>query len=170
MSRLNIVLVEPQIPQNAGNIARTCAATGARLHLVGPMGFEITDAKLKRAGLDYWKLLDITCYDSLEDFFAKNSGEFYYFTTKARQVYTGVSYPDNAYIVFGREDAGLPEKLLYENPDRCVRLPMIEGARSLNLSNTVAVAVYEALRQWDFPALQNYGKLTKYDWATIIKD
>lgn len=164
MATLNIVLIEPQIPQNTGNISRTCAATGARLHLVGPLGFTITDTKLKRAGLDYWNLLDITAYESTAEFFAKNSGAFYYFTTKARHVYTEISYPDNSYLVFGREDAGLPEELLYQNPEDCVRLPMIEGARSLNLSNTVAIATYEALRQWDFPALQNQGQLTKYEW------
>ncbi len=167
MSQLNIVLVEPQIPQNAGNIARTCAATGARLHLVGPMGFVVTDAKLKRAGLDYWRLLDITYYNGLEDFFQRNQGEFFYFTTKARHIYTEPSYPDKCYLFFGREDAGLPESLLYENPQRCVRLPMIEGARSLNLSNTVAIGVYEVLRQWNFPQLQNFGNLTKYDWDHI---
>lgn len=165
MSSLNIVLVEPQIPQNTGNIARTCAATGARLHLVGPMGFQVDDKKLKRAGLDYWHLLDITYYSSLAEFFEKNpQGTFYYFTTKGQHCYTDVCYPDNTYLVFGREDAGLPEKLLFEHPDNCVRLPMISRARSLNLSNTVAVAVYEALRQWDFPALKNKGQLTKYSW------
>ena len=145
MKPLNIVLVEPQIPQNTGNISRTCAATGARLHLVGPMGFTVDDKKLKRAGLDYWHLLDITYYEGLTDFFARNEGPFYYFTTKAPQRYTDV-----AYLVFGREDAGLPEALLVENQEACVRLPMIPDARSLNLSNTVAVGVYEALRQRDF--------------------
>ncbi len=164
MATLNIVLVEPQIPQNTGNIARTCAATGARLHLVGPMGFQITDAKLKRAGLDYWHLLDIATYPDSASFFKQNSGPFYYFTTKAQRIYTEPSYPDGAYIVFGREDAGLPEELLIQNRDRCVRLPMISGARSLNLSNTVAVAVYEALRQWKFPELLNSGRLTRFDW------
>lgn len=165
MSSLNIVLVEPQIPQNTGNIARTCAATGARLHLVGPMGFQVDDKKLKRAGLDYWHLLDISYYSNLAEFFEKNpQGNFYYFTTKGQHRYTDVCYPDNTYLVFGREDAGLPEKLLFEHPDNCVRLPMISRARSLNLSNTVAVAVYEALRQWDFPALKNKGQLTKYSW------
>lgn len=164
MSTLNIVLIEPQIPQNTGNISRTCAATGARLHLVEPMGFEITDAKLKRAGLDYWHLLDITRYSSTEDFFARNQGVFYYFTTKAPRTYTNVCYPDNAYLVFGREDAGLPEPLLAQNPSHCVRLPMIAQARSLNLSNTVAVAAYEVLRQWDFPTLQEYGQLTQSTW------
>ena len=164
MPQLNIVLVEPQIPQNCGNIARTCAATGARLHLVGPMGFTVDDRKLKRAGLDYWHLLDITYYEGLDDFFARNSGPFYYFTTKAKNRYTDVVYPDGAYLVFGREDAGLPESLLVKNPASCVRLPMRGEARSLNLSNTVAVGAYEALRQWDFPALQNAGRLREYDW------
>ena len=164
MAKLNIVLVEPQIPQNTGNIARTCAATGARLHLVGPMGFKVDDAKLKRAGLDYWHLLDINFYDDLAEFFSKNQGEFYYFSTKAKNKYCDVSYPDNCYIVFGKETAGLPEELLYANADRCVRLPMISEARSLNLSNSVAIGVYEVLRQWGFPALQNEGSLTRYDW------
>lgn len=161
---LNIVLVEPQIPQNTGNIARTCAATGARLHLVKPMGFTVDDKKLKRAGLDYWHLLDITYYENLQDFFEKNSGPFYYFTTKARHCYSDVKYPDGAYLVFGREDAGLPESLLYENPETCVRLPMRSMARSLNLSNTVAIAVYEALRQQDFDGLLEQGSLRDYQW------
>ncbi|MCI8755134.1 MAG: tRNA (cytidine(34)-2'-O)-methyltransferase [Oscillospiraceae bacterium] len=164
MASLNIVLVEPQIPQNTGNISRTCAVTGARLHLVGPLGFSIDDAKLKRAGLDYWDMLDITFYESLNEFFQKNSGPFYYFTTKAPHTYSDISYPQGAYILFGREDAGLPESLLVQNPDTCVRLPMTKGARSLNLSNTVAVAAYEALRQWGFPELENYGQLRDYKW------
>lgn len=164
MPTLNIVLVEPEIPQNTGNIARTCAATGARLHLVEPMGFKIDNAKLKRAGLDYWHLLDITKYDSLDDFFAKNSGEFFFFSTKAQKTHSEVVYPDNCYIFFGKETAGLPEKLLFENPERCVRLPMRGEARSLNLSNAVAVGVYEVLRQWDYPELQNFGRLREYDW------
>ena len=160
---LNIVLVEPQIPQNTGNIARTCAATGARLHIVKPMGFEIDDKKLKRAGLDYWYLLDITYYENTADFFEKNKGgEFFYFTTKGKNIYSDAKYPDNAYIVFGREDAGLDEALLHDNPDSCVRLPMIPEARSLNLSNTVAIATYEVLRQWGYPELLTEGKLTKY--------
>ena len=161
---LNIVLVEPQIPQNTGNISRTCAVTGARLHLVRPLGFEVTDKNLKRAGLDYWNELDITYYDGLEDFFAKNSGSFYYFTTKGKNTYSSVSFPDNCYLVFGREDAGLPEELLVKNPESCFRIPMRPRLRSLNLSNSVAIAVYEALRQWDFPDLANEGKLTQYDW------
>ena len=147
---LNIVLVEPRIPQNTGNVARTCACTACRLHLVGPMGFAIDDKKLKHAGLDYWHYLDISYYDSLDEFFAKNSGPYYYFTTKAPQRYTDVSYPDGSYLVFGREDAGLPEALLAANQEHCIRMPMRDTCRSLNLSNSVAVGVYEVLRQWDF--------------------
>ena len=167
MSRLNIVLVEPQIPQNTGNIARTCAATGARLHLVEPMGFKVDDAKLRRAGLDYWHLLDITYYENLDDFFEKNKdGEFFYFSTKAQKIYSEIEYPDNCYLVFGKETAGLPEELLFRNPDRCVRLPMINNsdARSLNLSNSAAIGAYEVLRQWGFPEMLMKGKLTKFDW------
>ena len=165
LSQLNIVLVEPQIPQNTGNIARTCAATGARLHLVKPMGFTVDDKKLKRAGLDYWYLLDITYYESLDDFFEKNlNGNFFYFTTKGRHLYSDAEYPDNSYLVFGREDAGLPEELLKENPEKCVRLPMIDEARSLNLSNTVAVGVYEVLRQWNYPTLKMKGELARLKW------
>lgn len=170
MAQLNIVLVEPEIPQNTGNIARTCAATGARLHIVRPMGFTPTDKHLKRAGLDYWYLLDITYYDDLEDFFKKNSGgRFYYFSTKANQKYTDIDYPDGCFIVFGKETKGLPEKLLFENPETTVRIPMISEARSLNLSNSVAIAAYEILRQWDYPELQNCGKLREYDWAQSLR-
>lgn len=167
MPVLNIVLVEPQIPQNTGNIARTCAATGARLHLVEPMGFRVDNAKLKRAGLDYWHLLDITYYENLDDFFEKNKdGNFFYFSTKATKIYSDVEYPDNTYLVFGKETAGLPEELLLENQEKCVRLPMINNsaARSLNLSNSAAIGVYEVLRQWNFPDLLLKGKLTKFDW------
>lgn len=165
MASLNIVLVEPQIPQNTGNIARTCAATGARLHLVEPMGFHVDDKKLKRAGLDYWHLLDITYYEDLDDFFAKNrDGSFFYFSTKARRVHSDMTYPDNSYLVFGREDAGLPEELLKSNEQSCVRLPMRSEARSLNLSNTVAVGVFEVLRQWGYPELKQQGQLTRYTW------
>lgn len=165
MASLNIVLVEPQIPQNTGNVARTCAATGARLHLVEPMGFHVDDKKLKRAGLDYWHLLDITYYEDLDDFFEKNrDGSFFYFSTKARRVHSDMTYPDNSYLVFGREDAGLPEELLKSNEQSCVRLPMREEARSLNLSNTVAVGVFEVLRQWGYPELKQQGQLTKYTW------
>ena len=165
--QLNIVLVEPQIPQNTGNIARTCAATGARLHLVEPMGFKVDDKKLKRAGLDYWHLLDITYYENLDDFFKKNeNGNFYYFSTKAQNIYSDVEYPDNAYLVFGKETAGLPEELLHANPERCVRLPMIDNsdARSLNLSKSVAIGTYEVLRHGGVPQLLTRGKLTKFEW------
>lgn len=164
MKNLNIVLVEPQIPQNTGNISRTCAVTGAKLHLIKPFGFEITDKHLKRAGLDYWNKLDIYYYENLKDFFEQNEGEYYYFTTKGKHVYSDVDYPDDAYLIFGREDKGLNEDLLYENPERCVRIPMRSDLRSLNLSNSAAIAVYEVLRQWDFPDLSREGQLTKYRW------
>ncbi len=165
MSKINIVLVEPQIPQNTGNIARTCAATGASLHLVKPMGFTVDDKKLKRAGLDYWHMLDITYYEGLDDFFEKNKGgNFFYLTTKGRRIYTEVSYPDNTFILFGREDAGLPEELLKDNEERSLRIPMVSDARSLNLSNTAAVVTYEILRQWNYPDLLCQGQLTKFTW------
>ncbi len=168
MAVLNIVLVEPEIPQNTGNIVRTCAATGARLHIVRPMGFKLDDKKLKRAGLDYWHFLDITYYDNLADFFEKTKGGvYYYFTTKGRKNYSEPAYPDNCYILFGKETKGLPEDLLFENPDYCVRLPMMSGIRSLNLANTVCVATYEVLRQWDFPELENQGNLTQFDWDSL---
>ena len=157
---LNIVLVEPQIPQNTGNVARTCAVTGAKLHLVGPLGFEIDDAKLKRAGLDYWHFLDISYYKNLDEFLTKKDGECFYFETKSPRPHSDVVYPENVYIVFGREDKGLPDNLLRENLSTCVRIPMIGGTRSLNLSNCVAVGVYEVLRQWNYPKLQNEGELS----------
>ncbi len=162
---LNIVLIEPEIPQNTGNIARTCAATGARLHLVGPMGFQITDKQVKRAGLDYWDKLDISYYESTEEFFEKNAGgKFYYFTTKGEIAHSDMKYENNAFLVFGKETKGLPEELLKENHDTCVRLPMRGIIRSLNLSNAVCVGTYEVLRQWGYPQLSQKGKLTKYDW------
>lgn len=166
MPSLNIVLVEPEIPQNTGNIARTCAATGARLHIIEPMGFKIDDKKLKRAGLDYWHLLDITYYKDINDFYEKNDGEYFYFSTKAKHIYSDINYPENTYLFFGKETKGLPEELLHENPERCVRMPMINSshARSLNLSNCVCVGAFEVLRQWGFPELLCEGKLTKFDW------
>lgn len=167
MPKINIVMVEPEIPQNTGNVARTCAATGARLHIVKPMGFTIDDKKLKRAGLDYWHYLDITYYDGLEDFFSKNDGAFFYFTTKGRKTHSDVSYPDNCYLLFGKETKGLPEELLIKNPERCVRIPMQGEIRSLNLSNSVAIAVYETLRQWNYPQLSNFGQLHNYKWEDI---
>ncbi len=160
---INIVLCEPEIPQNTGNIARTCAAVGASLHLIKPLGFEIDDRKLKRAGLDYWDKLDITYYESLDDFMRINAGEnIYFFTTKAKKAYTDVKYPKRVFIMFGKETKGLPEKLLYDNYENCVRIPMRQTLRSLNLSNSVAVAVYEVLRQRDFEGLEEKGKLTQY--------
>ncbi len=161
----NIVLHEPQIPQNTGNIARTCAATGARLHIIKPTGFEITDKNLKRAGLDYWYLLDITYYENLDDFFEKNKNiTCYYATTKAPNTYCDVSFNDGDYIMFGKETAGLPEELLYKNKQNCIRIPMIDEARSLNLANSVAIVIYEALRQTNFSSLLQTGQLTKYTW------
>ncbi|MCI6007719.1 tRNA (cytidine(34)-2'-O)-methyltransferase [Oscillospiraceae bacterium LCP25S3_E10] len=164
MAELNIVLVEPEIPQNTGNIARTCAATGARLHLVRPLGFSISEKAVKRAGLDYWDLLDITVYDNINDFFSRTNGPYYYFSTKARHIHSDIKYPDGAYLLFGRETAGLPEQLLHDNPDTTVRIPMISQARSLNLSNSVAVAVYETLRQWNYPDLLCKGNLHRLSW------
>lgn len=165
MTELNIVLVEPQIPQNTGNIARTCAVTGAALHLIKPMGFTVTDKHLKRAGLDYWDKLDITYYDGLDDFFSKNNnGKFYFFTTKGRNIHSDVSYEGKVYLIFGREDKGLPEELLFEHKENCLRIPMRNTLRSLNLSNSVAVAVYEALRQNDYNELETKGELTKFRW------
>jgi len=157
MKRLNIVLV--------GNISRTCAVTGAALHLIKPYGFEITDRQLKRAGLDYWDKLEVYEYENLDEFYERNSGgSFYYFTTKGKNLYSDISYPDNSFILFGREDKGLDETLLYNNKESCVRIPMRPELRSLNLSNSVAIAVYEILRQWDFPDLNREGSLTKYTW------
>ena len=165
MSELNIVLVEPEIPQNTGNIARTCAATGARLHIVKPMGFTIDDKKLKRAGLDYWYLLDLTYYENMDEFFEKNNdGNFFFFTTKALNTHSDVAYTDKSYLIFGKETKGLPEELLLEHRDECVRIPMIDDARSLNLSNAVAIGTYEALRQLGYPTLQNKGQLHNHKW------
>lgn len=164
--KINIVLHEPEIPQNTGNIARTCAATGASLHLIEPLGFKIDDRKLKRAGLDYWNELDITYYKDTEDFFNKNPGaEIYYFSTKAKNTYSDVEYPDEVFLMFGKETKGLPEKLLFDNEEKCVRMPMRQNLRSLNLSNTVAIAVYEVLRQKNFEGLETEGSLTQFVWG-----
>ena len=154
MAKLNLVLVEPEIPQNTGNVARTCAVTGAALHLVKPMGFEIDDRKLKRAGLDYWDKLDITYYDSLSQFLEVNKGkEMFFFSTKARRAHSDITYPEGCFLVFGKETAGLPKALVEENIERAVRIPMRDELRCLNLSNSVAVGAYEVLRQWGFPDL-----------------
>ena len=161
----NIVLVEPEIPQNTGNIARTCAATGAKLHIVEPMGFEIDDKKLKRAGLDYWHLLGIRYYRNLEHFFEENKGgTFYYSTTKGLNRHSDIKFKDGDYILFGKETKGLPEDLLKDNKEYCMRIPMIDDARSLNLSNSVAIVLYEAMRQTDYIGLKTAGELTKFEW------
>ena len=169
MKKINIVLHEPEIPQNTGNIARTCAATGASLHIIRPMGFTVDDKKLKRAGLDYWDKLDITYYDNYEDFLATRPeavGNLYYFTTKAPRAYTQVeTYPDNVFIMFGKETRGIPEEILCKNRDACLRIPMRDTLRSLNLSNSVAIAVYEILRRWDFEGLREDGALTRCEWS-----
>ena len=167
MKKINIVLHEPEIPQNTGNIARTCAATGASLHIIRPMGFEIDDKKLKRAGLDYWDKLDIHYYDNYEDFLGKNPDakeNLYFFTTKAPRAYAEISYPDQVYIMFGKESRGIPEEILCKNYESCVRIPMRNTIRSLNLSNSVAIAVFEILRQWDFDGMQEAGNLTHEEW------
>ena len=167
MYKINIVLHEPEIPQNTGNIARTCAATGAALHIIRPMGFEIDDRKLKRAGLDYWDKLNITYYEDYSDFLSKHPeaiGNTYYFSTKSLHSYTEIEYPNNVFIMFGKETKGLPENILFENKDFCVRIPMRDTIRSLNLSNSVAIAVYEIIRQKGFDGLLAQGQLTSRDW------
>ncbi|MBQ8606424.1 MAG: tRNA (uridine(34)/cytosine(34)/5-carboxymethylaminomethyluridine(34)-2'-O)-methyltransferase TrmL [Clostridia bacterium] len=158
---INIVLVEPEIPQNTGNIARTCAATGMRLHIIEPIMFEISDRTVKRAGLDYWQYLDLTIYKNYDEFLEKNKGEFYYCTTKGKNIYSDADLTgEDLYLVFGKETKGLPEPLLASNYDRCIRIPMIDEARSLNLSNSVAIIGYEALRQQNFLQLKTEGALT----------
>ena len=157
---LNIVLVEPEIPQNCGNIARTCAATHSVLHLIRPLGFDISEKAVRRAGLDYWSSVDVRVYENLEDFFAKNTvREMWCLSTKAPRCYTEASYSDGCFLFFGKESKGLPEEFLEEHRQEAVRIPMLPGIRSLNLSNSVAVTVYEALRQLDFPGLQDHGKM-----------
>ena len=160
MRVLNIVLVEPEIPQNCGNIARTCAATGCRLHLIRPLGFDISERAVRRAGLDYWHMVEVIDYENLSDFFARNDvQEMWCLSTKAPRSYVETQFHDGAYLFFGKETKGLPEDFLAEHYNECVRIPMRSDARSLNLSNAVAITVYEALRQIDFPGLQGYGKM-----------
>lgn len=162
---INIVLVEPEIPQNTGNIARTCAATGSKLHIIKPMGFTIDDKKLKRAGLDYWHLLGVQYYENIDDFYEKNpGGRYWYCTTKAPYMHSEVTFADGDYLFFGKETKGLPEELLHDNKESCIRIPMISEARSLNLSNAVAVVAYEALRQTGYESLKTAGELTKFSW------
>ena len=157
---LNIVLVEPEIPQNCGNIARTCAATGSRLHLIRPLGFDISDKAVKRAGLDYWHLVEVRDYENLEDFFQKNEvKQMWCLSTKAPRCYTEANFADECYLFFGKETKGLPEDFLEQHRDSCIRIPMRKDARSLNLSNSVAITVFEALRQLDYPDLLDHGKM-----------
>lgn len=161
----NVVLVEPEIPQNTGNIARTCAATGSRLHLVRPLGFEVSDKYLKRAGLDYWQYVDIKYWDSFDELYSSySSSNFYFFTTKGRKRHSDASFKVGDFLVFGKETKGLPEELLIKHPEECLRIPMLGDLRSLNLSNSVAIAVYEALRQNDFAGLNPKGELHELKW------
>jgi len=162
---IHIVLYEPEIPQNTGNISRTCAVTGCHLHLIEPLGFDISEKSIRRAGLDYWQYLTVDTYKSWEDFKAKNDGAFFYCTTKAKKSHSDAHFPKDKdiYLVFGKESKGLPEELLFDNYENCIRIPMRPIVRSLNLSNAVAIVCYEALRQLDYPDLSAEGKLTKYD-------
>lgn len=162
---MNIVLLEPEMPANTGNIGRTCVATDTKLHLIEPLGFKINEKALKRAGLDYWDKLDVTVYSDYEDFLEKNPGaKIYMATTKGPNVYTDVRYEPDCFIMFGKESAGIPEEILVKNQDRCVRIPMWGDIRSLNLSNSVAIVLYEALRQNGFEKMTLEGHLRKYDW------
>ena len=162
---MNIVLLEPEIPANTGNIGRTCVATGTKLHLIKPLGFDISDKAVRRAGMDYWKDLDLSVYETFEEFLTKNPGaKIYMATTKGQHVYTEVKYEPDCYIMFGKESAGIPEEILVKHPDNCIRIPMLSEIRSLNLSNSVAVVLYEALRQNHFESMKLEGQLTKYEW------
>ena len=165
---MHVVLLEPEIPQNAGNIARTCAVTDVVLHLIKPLGFSVEDKYLKRAGLDYWNLLDIRYYENFADFLEKNpNATLWLATTKAKHVYTDVTYGENDYIMFGKESAGIPEEILLQYPEHSIRIPMLEAARSLNLSNAVAIVVYEALRQQGFPHMLQQGELHRHRWTEV---
>ena len=162
---INIVLLEPEIPANTGNIGRTCVAAGARLHLIEPLGFHLNEKTLRRAGMDYWNDLDVTTYLNYEDFLAKNPGaKIYMATTKARQTYAEVQYEEDCYIMFGKESAGIPEEILVQHPDTAIRIPMNENIRSLNLANSVAIVLYEALRQHNFEHMQLQGQLRNFQW------
>lgn len=162
---LNIVLLEPEIPANTGNIGRTCVAAGARLHLIEPLGFSLSEKALKRAGMDYWKSLDVTTYVDYQDFLDRNPGaKIYMATTKAQKVYTEAAYEPDCYIMFGKESAGIPEEILVENKENCVRIPMIGDIRSLNLGNSAAIILYEALRQNGFKGMEMEGDLHRLKW------
>ena len=164
----HIVLVEPEIPQNTGNIVRTCAAAGCHLHLVRPLGFEVSDKYLKRAGLDYWNFVDISFYDGIEEVFAAYpSARFFFFSTKAAKTHSDAAYREGDFLVFGKETKGLPEELLLKHPGECLRIPMISDARSLNLSNSAAIALYEALRQTGYPGLLSEGELHEHKWSEL---
>lgn len=163
---LNIVLLEPEIPQNTGNIGRTCVATGTRLHLIEPLGFSISDKAVKRAGMDYWPHLDVSVYEDYEDFLKRNpDAKVYMATTKGPNVYTEVKFEPDCYIMFGKESAGIPEEILVQNQANSIRIPMNPEIRSLNLANSVAIVLYEALRQNDFAGMQMQGKLRNYEWS-----
>ena len=163
---LNIVLLEPEIPANTGNIGRTCVAAGARLHLIGPLGFSLSEKALKRAGMDYWNDLDVTTYIDYRDFLEKNPGaKIYMATTKAQKMYTEVNYEPDCYIMFGKESAGIPEELIVQNRENCVRIPMMEQIRSLNLGNSAAIVLYEALRQNGFAGMETAGELHYLQWS-----
>lgn len=165
MTKLNVVLFEPEIPENTGNIGRTCVATGTRLHLIEPLGFETSEKAVRRAGLDYWKDLDVTRYVNFQDFLVKNPGaRIYMATTKGKRVYTEVAYEADCYLMFGKESAGIPEEILVQNPEGCVRIPMIGETRSLNLANSVAIVLYEALRQNGFDHMRLQGDLCRLSW------
>lgn len=165
MAELNIVLYEPEIPANTGNIGRTCVATGTRLHLIEPLGFSLEEKALKRAGMDYWKDLDVTTYVNWDDFCEKNpNAKIYMATTKGRHVYSDVSYEPDCFIMFGKESAGIPEEILVEHEETCIRIPMLPEIRSLNLSNSVAIVLYEALRQQGFESMQRDGELHRLHW------
>ena len=165
MAELNIVLYEPEIPANTGNIGRTCVATGTRLHLIEPLGFRLDEKALKRAGMDYWKDLDVTTYVNWDDFCEKNpNAKIYMATTKAHKVYTEPEYEPDCYIMFGKESAGIPEEILVEQEETCIRIPMLPEIRSLNLSNSVAIVLYEALRQQGFESMQRDGELHRLHW------
>ena len=169
MAKLNIVLYEPEIPANTGNIGRTCVATGTRLHLIEPLGFRLNEKSIKRAGMDYWDKLDVTRYIDYQDFLEKNPGaKIYMASTKAPKTYTEVEYEDDCYIMFGKESAGIPEEILLENQETAIRIPMIGDIRSLNLGNSVAIVLYEALRQHHFDHMQMEGHLTNYEWKQVL--
>lgn len=168
MAKLNIVLYEPEIPANTGNIGRTCVATGTKLHLIEPLGFSLSEKALKRAGMDYWSQLEVERYVNYEDFLQRNPGaKIYMATTKAKKIYSEVAYEPDCYIMFGKESAGIPEEILVEHPEECVRIPMIGETRSLNLSNSVAIVLYEALRQNQFDHMKLEGDLHRLHWENV---